>query len=190
MLRYLFLLLLFYSFWACDAPAASSPTVLATAETSTLRTITPSADFEVPEEHLSEEDSLDVPTFQVVLQPSANAKKLLATGEETFILSVVILGTPRDSKSMASKDYYNAYDEVIYLLDKRYTITDPTEQLVLQERISKEAFEALESGDYKVIIDGFGGRKSSPNNVFHTTMKSGPISTFQGKTHALAVKML
>lgn len=197
-MHYLFLFFLCYSCWACDAPApAPSSAVVTTAEVepTTLRAVTPSNPVvDVPEVQEQEEpatiDSVEVPTFRVVLQASATAKKLLATGEENFILSVVLMGTPKDAKSLAAKDYYNTYDEVIYLLNKRYTITDPTQEFVLQENISKEALEALETGDYKVIIDGFGARKSSPDNVFHTKMVSGPISTFQGKTHVLTVKIL
>jgi hypothetical protein len=137
-----------------------------------------------------EQEYLDVPLFTIQLRPTAKVRALLASGKETFVLSVVLLGRAANPSEVADKAYYDAHEEGIYLLDKEYPMKQFPKEITIQERIPKAAYEALKDKNYDVVIDGFSGRKSSDINLFHTDVLTGKITDFKGTQQVLGVRLL
>lgn len=130
------------------------------------------------------------PTFQVKLRPSAKVRALLDTGKENLIVSVVLYGIPKNPDALKKERYYDPEEELIYLLDKEYNISNYQQELLIEEAIPTAALQALKEANYTVVVDAYSGRKSSKDNLFHTKVITGSIEAFKGTTQILPISLL
>lgn len=125
-----------------------------------------------------------VPSFTIKIRTTAKVKKLLSNNKEKLVVVVSLFGLKKDKRTK------NGEEDRLYLLKKEYSISDLNTPIVVDEQISKEALEDLQDQNYTITIDAYSGRKSSPNNLFHTTPIQGTIATFEGTSKTLEVSLL
>jgi hypothetical protein len=110
-------------------------------------------------------DSITVPSFKIQLTLSDKAEKELKAKNETVLVGVEFIGTPKKKVDEKYKfDYYDENGQVT--IGKRTIEITKARKIELDScKISKGVLELLKNKTYDVRISIVSGRKSSKNNL-------------------------
>lgn len=110
-------------------------------------------------------DSITAPSFKIQLALSEKAEKELKTKNETVLVNVEFIGTPK--KKVPEKYKFEYYDEngQVTIGKKTIEITKDREIEFDNCKISTGVLELLKNKTYDVRISVVSGRKFSKNNL-------------------------
>lgn len=130
-------------------------------------------------------EKIEVPWFEVEVDLSDNAQRVLRERGETIIVAVCFSGVPRpDSR------YKPSPEGDISLGQARIEFSE--EGIARFERLTvpKKKVDALVNPDYEVLVNVFSGRRSDKNNLLWCTIVQDTISMIQKKRHLVTGKLI
>ncbi|MCL9807635.1 hypothetical protein NAT51_19085 [Flavobacterium amniphilum] len=135
-------------------------------------------------------DSLTVPSFTIQLNLSDQAERKLQLENETVILDIEFIGTP---KNRIHQDYkYEYYDENgrIKIGKKTFELKSERNIVIDSCKISKGLLDLIKDKAYFTTISVVSGRKSSENNLLDCEFVMKNIETIKNQTILINGKLI
>lgn len=128
-------------------------------------------------------DSAEIPSFEIEIQLSEKAGKLLEQKKESVIVTAYFSGTPKDSTKYMEDGEYAVGTHSIELTDSRTAKFTGV-------KVSKEMYESLSDKDIQILINVYSGRRSSKMNLLECDILAKPISEARGQKFILKGKLI
>lgn len=146
----------------------------------TSKTSLPVADYFTPAG-----DSLIVPSFQIEVGLSQQAKDKLSKDKETIIAAAWFSGIPKDT---LSKEYAESGE--LFLQSAQVELDTGSVASFENIKFSKAKYDSLADKDIRVLINMYSGRHSSPDNLLDCSILSDKMSAVRGQKFVLACKLI
>lgn len=130
-------------------------------------------------------DSIQIPTFEILVDLDKNANRKLSETNETIIVKAFFRGTPKDT----SIEEYKEFD---YFTIGGHEIELTKSHLARFEniKVSRTELEQLIDNNFEVLINIYSGRKSSNLNLLDCDILQEPINDIKGKRIRLKGKLI
>ncbi|MEX1192949.1 MAG: hypothetical protein WEA99_13355 [Brumimicrobium sp.] len=129
-------------------------------------------------------DSVVIPSFEIKIKLTENAKKIIKDKNESIVVQAYFSGEFID-KGNSKKD-----EEGANLGSHRISLYDNYVAEFENVKIAKEKFEQLSRKNFEVLINVFSGRKSSPKNLIDCDILQKNILDLKDKQHVLHGKLI
>jgi len=106
-------------------------------------------------------DSVEIPSFEIVLKLSEKAEEKLKADAETVIVAAYFSGT---AIADVPEKYADLVDYGFNFLTKEIELTNERVARFEHIKFSKELYDLLEDKDISLLINVVSGRRSSENN--------------------------
>lgn len=133
----------------------------------------------------SDGDSLIIPSFEIDVHLSRNAKAKLSKDNETMIVSASFMGVPKDTTSAA---YRNSSE--MGIAGKDVEIRNGGIAKFENIKFSKALYDSLSDKDIQLLINVFSGRRSSTDNLLNCGIIQEKMSEIRGKKFTIDCKLI
>jgi hypothetical protein len=131
------------------------------------------------------DDSVPVPSFEVQLELSPAAEKLLKDKNETVIVMAYFRGEPRDTTNKEDREPYE------YPLGYRAIELNNSRIASFKGfKLAKKDLDSLSDRDYQVLVNIYSGRRSTDLNLLDCGIIQAPISEIKGTRQLVTGKLI
>ncbi|HEY5367506.1 MAG TPA: hypothetical protein VIJ75_00820 [Hanamia sp.] len=130
-------------------------------------------------------DSLIIPSFEIGVKLSSNAKAKLLEDKETIIVSASFMGVPKDTTSAAFLE-----SGEIGIAGKDMELRNDDIAKFENIKFSKLLYDSLSDKDIQLLINVFSGRRSSTDNVLSCGIVQEKMSKVKGKKFTIDCKLI
>jgi hypothetical protein len=131
------------------------------------------------------EDSVAIPSFEIQLELSPAAEKLLHDKMETVIVMAYFSGVRRDSTNKADRQRSE------YFLGKKAIELDNSRIAGFRGlKLARKDLDSIAGSDYQVLVNIYSGRLSTNVNLLDCGMIQAPISEIKGTRQLITGKLV
>lgn len=131
-------------------------------------------------------DSVEIPKFEIQVQLSDSAERVLSSSNESIIVSAFFDGEPKDSVNTELLDEFGQ----IILGSSQIELIDSRRAIFENIKIPSNLFSLLKNDNYEVLISVVTGRKSSEYNLIDCEFIQKPISEVKNKVIILNGRLI